>query len=84
MISPKAITIIALVIIGATVLTINFQRLRTETPSVFHNSPVAVSLRAFQSESCNRFADDQILFISRDEHIIRRVLDFLMNQGAYT
>ena len=74
-ISPKAITIIVLVIIGAIVLMLNFQRLRTETPSVFHNSPVAVSIRAFQSEPCNRFADDQIVFISRDEHIIRRILD---------
>lgn len=74
-ISPKAITIIVLVVIGATVLMLNFQRLRTETPSVFHNSPAAVSIRAFQSEPCNRFADDQIVFISRDEHIIRRILD---------
>lgn len=83
-ISPKAITIIALVVIGATVLMLNFQRLRTETPSVFHNSPVAVSLRAFQSEPCNRFADDQILFISRDEHIIRRVLDSYEPGSIYT
>ncbi|MXZ00484.1 hypothetical protein F4Y93_07485, partial [Candidatus Poribacteria bacterium] len=83
-ISPKAITITALVVICATVLMLNFQRLRTETPSVFHNSPVAVSLRAFESEPCTRFADDQILFISRDEHIIRRVLDSYEPGSIYT
>ncbi len=75
LVSPKAVAIVALLTIGAFVLMLNAQRLRTETPSVFHNSPVAVSLRAFQSEPCNRFADDQIVFISRDEHIIRRALD---------
>ena len=74
-ISPKAVTIVALLVVGAFVLMLNAERFRTETPSVFQNSPVAVSLRAFQSEPCNRFADDQIAFISRDEHIIRRILD---------
>ncbi len=84
LISPKAAAILALLAIGAFVLMLNAQRFRTETPSVFHNSPVAVSLRAFESEPCNRFADDQILFISRDEHIIRRVLDSYEPGSIYT
>ena len=74
-INPKAITIIALVVIGAAVLILNVQRFKSETPSVFHNSPVAASLRAFQTEPCGRFPDDQVVFISRDEHTIRRVLN---------
>ena len=74
-IHPKAIMIIALVVIGAAVLQLNVQRFKTDTPTEFHNSSVAVSLRAFQSEMCTRFPDDQIAFISRDEHTIRRVLD---------
>lgn len=83
-VSPKAVTIVALLAIGAFVLMLNAERFRAETPSVFHNSPVAVSLRAFQSESCSRFPDDQILFISRDEHIIRRVLDSYEPGSIYT
>ncbi len=74
-VSPKTITIVALLAISVLVLMLNVQRFRSETPSVFHNSPAAVSIRAFQSEPCNRFAEDQIAFISRDEHIIRRILD---------
>ena len=83
-ISPKTVAIVALLAIGALVLMLNVQRFRTETPSVFHNSPVAVSLRAFQSEPCNRFADDQIVFISRDEHIVRRILDSYEPGSIYT
>ena len=74
-VSPKAVTVVALLVAGTLVLMLNAERLGTETPSVFQNSPAAVSIRAFQSEPCNRFADDQIVFISRDEHIIRRILD---------
>lgn len=74
-VNPKAVVIVALLAIGAFVLMLNVERFKNETPSIFHNSPVAVSIRAFASDPCNRFSEDQILFISRDEHIIRRVLD---------
>ena len=83
-VSPKAVAIVALLAIGAFVLMLNAERFRSETPFVFHNSPVAVSLRAFQSEPCDRFADDQFVFISRDEHIIRRVLDSYEPGSIYT
>ena len=72
---PKTVTIVALLAVGALVLMLNVQRFRTETPEVFHNSPVAVAIRAFQSDPCDRYADGQIVFISRDEHIIRRILN---------
>lgn len=84
LVSPKAITIVALLAIGLFVLMLNTQRFRTETPAVFHNSPVAVSIRALRSEPCNQFAQEQIVFISRDEHIIRRVLDSYEPGSIYT
>ena len=73
--NPRAATVAALLILGVFVWFLNYQRSEFDTPSVFHLSPEAVSIGAMSSEHCNGAAADRIAFISRGEHVIRRILD---------
>ena len=73
--NPKTATVAALLISAIIVWFLNFQRSEFDTPNVFHLSPEAVSVGAINSEHCNSAAADRIAFISRGEHVIRRILD---------
>ena len=75
MINPKAATVVALLILGIIVWFLNYQRSEFDTPNVFHLSPEAVSIGAMRSDHCNGAPAGRIAFVSRGEHVIRRILD---------
>ena len=75
LITPKFAIIIALVFVVLTILLLNVQRFSSDTPEVFQSHPVGVGISAMQSEHCGQFERERIAFLSRDEHLLRRILD---------
>ena len=73
--NPKFITAALMIGAGLIVLMLNVQRFTSETPEVFHVHPAAVGIGAMQSQHCGHFERKRIAFVSRDEHLIRRILD---------
>lgn len=73
--NKKAILVVGLLAVGLITLMANYQRAKIETPSVFHNSPVAVSIGAMQSDHCNYLPPEQIAVVSNGQHLIRRILN---------
>ena len=70
----KAITIIALILVGGLVLMLNYQRYEYDTPSVYHTPPPVVAIGALR-EHCANVPLDRVAFISRDQHMIRLALN---------
>ncbi len=73
--NPKVITVVTLTVVGAVTLVENYQRAEYETPMVFHQSPVAVTIGGMQSETCGYVEHDRIAIVSRDQHVVRRILN---------
>ena len=73
--NSKTITIVALTVVGMVTLMLNYQRAEYETPIVFQQSPVAVTIGAMQSETCGNLEHDRIAIVSRDQHVVRRILN---------
>lgn len=73
--SPKLITIVALMLAGGLVWILNYQRSEVDTPSVYHNSPIAVTIGAIKSEHCAQLPGERVAIVSRGEHVVRRILD---------
>lgn len=71
----KLTVIIVLLAVGLFTLSANYQRAKVETPSVFHNSPIAVSIGAISSEHCAHLPLERIAVVSNGEHLIRKILN---------
>ena len=73
--NSKSVVVSLIVAVGIAVLVLNFQRFREETPAVHQSSPAGTGIGAMRSVNCADNPMERIAFVSRDEHLIRRVLD---------
>jgi 4-amino-4-deoxy-L-arabinose transferase-like glycosyltransferase len=73
--NSKTFTVIGLLIAGGLVWGLNYQRAEYDTPKVFHNSSAAMTISALRSEHCQPVSGDRVAIVSRDEHIIREILN---------
>ncbi len=73
-IHPKFIVMIGVIAVSIFIWQLNYQRSQIDTPKVFHNSPATVSIGAMRSEQCDDYPAGEIAFVSRDEHLVRRIL----------
>ncbi len=73
--SSKLVTIVALIFVGLLVWMLNYQRSEFDTPSVFHGSPNAVTIGAINSDHCAHLPGERVAIVSRDEHVVRRILN---------
>ena len=73
--NPKSVVVALIVVVGIVTLVLNVQRFREETPAVHQSSPAATGIGALRSVTCGDEPLERIAFISRDEHLIRRVLN---------
>ena len=71
----KAIFVAGILAVGLITLIANYERAKIDTPSVFHNSPVAVSIGALQSEHCKHNPLEKIAIVSNGQHVVRRILN---------
>ena len=74
-VNPRFFSVIGIAVISVLIWQMNYQRVVFDTPSVFQNSPASVSIGAMRSDHCASFELRQIAFVSRDVHLIRRILD---------